>query len=162
MSRRKRREKKLSAQSQARLDQANDQQARDELQDVFLEMWAAQDAAAAARYPERPAPTSAEAFRQQFEEVLLDMWVHEWSCRTEGDGLRWFRHAWRDTRRILHDHPPAEGEELQAYAARIRQALEGIHFRYAGDDLDEDGYLDEDNWYTAIIHTILATLDRMV
>ena len=108
-----------------------------------------------------PAPGTAEQLRQEFKATIDHLWETEWSRRSEGDGFRWFRHAWRDTCRILRLNPPMTDETLAAYAERIRQALEAIHWRYAYDDPDDNCYVDEDSWYAAVMARIIAILRDM-
>lgn len=108
-----------------------------------------------------PPLTRAEQLRQELKATIDHLWETEWSRRSEGDGFRWFRHAWRDTSRILREHPPLTDESLAAYAERIRQSLEAIHSRYAFDDPDDDCYVDEDSWYAAVMSHIIAILRDM-
>ncbi len=67
-----------------------------------------------------PGPGATEQLRQQFTAAVSRMWTDEWSQRSTGDGYRWFRHAWRDTRRILDQTPPVADERIEQYAARLR------------------------------------------
>ncbi|MFP4438890.1 MAG: hypothetical protein ACLFVO_16750 [Chloroflexaceae bacterium] len=108
-----------------------------------------------------PDPGAAEQLRRQFTAAVSQMWTNEWSQRSAGDGYRWFRHAWRDTRRILEQTPPIADERIEQYAARLRAQLQAIQWQYAYDDPDDDGYVDEDSWYAGVMHTIIGILNRM-
>lgn len=111
--------------------------------------------------PPHPDPTIAEQFRQQFAAAVDQIWTAEWSRRTEADGRRWFQHAWRDTRTILEQTPPAPDESLAPYVRRIRTQLKAIEWHYAYGDADDAGCVDEEGWYAGVIHTIVGILNRM-